>query len=47
MAYLLHVTTPSGATFSVTCASPFLRGLWIISLAGQPVTLRSEDRASA
>jgi len=46
--YLLHVTTlATGAVKTVTCASAFLRALWIISLAGQPVTLRCEDRMSA
>ncbi len=47
MTFYLHVTTASGATFSVTCPSAFLRGLWIISLAGMPCTLISEDRRSA
>ena len=44
MAYLLHITHPSGLVQTVPCASAFLRGLWVISLAGKPVTLRCEDR---
>jgi hypothetical protein len=45
--FLLHVSHASGVVQTIACASAFLRGLWIISLAGQPVTLRCEDRAVA
>ena len=45
MTYLLHITTVTGAVSTLTCPSALVRGLWIISLANQAVSLRSEDRA--
>jgi hypothetical protein len=45
MAYLLHVTNADGTVTTVPCASALIRGLWMISLATSPVTLRTEDRA--
>jgi hypothetical protein len=45
MAYLLHVTYPNGTVLTIASSSAMLRGLWMISLAEHPVTLRSEDRA--
>jgi hypothetical protein len=45
--FLLHLTHPSGTVQTVPCATRFLRALWIISLAGQPVVVRIEDRVSA
>lgn len=45
--FLLHLTHPNGNLQTLTYASAFLRALWIISLAGQPVVVRLEDRAVA
>lgn len=44
MIYLLHISQ-DGREWTVPFDSPFLRGLWIITLAAQPVTLRTEDRS--
>lgn len=44
MRYLLHVTYPNGTVLTVASTSALLRGLWMISLAQHPVSLRSEDR---
>jgi hypothetical protein len=41
--YLLFITHPSGHVQTLTCASAFLRGLWMIALAQHPVVLRTED----
>jgi hypothetical protein len=45
--FLLHLTYPSGTVQTVSCASAFVRALWIISLTEHPVTLRCEDRVVA
>lgn len=47
MTFLLHVTQlATGTVSTITCPSPLVRGLWVISLANAAVTLRSEDRMS-
>ena len=43
--YLLHLTFPSGQVQTWTFVSAFARGLVLIALAAQPVTLRIEDRS--
>jgi hypothetical protein len=43
--YLLHCTDASGFSQTLTFTSAFARGLALISLAAQPVTLRLEDRS--
>jgi len=41
------VSHASGVVQTIACASALIRALWIISLAGQPVTLRCEDLSVA
>lgn len=43
MNFLLHLAYPSGAVETLRFASAFDRSLWIIALAGQPVTMTLED----
>ena len=44
--YLLHCYFPTtGRRETLSFPSAFLRGLAIIALAAQPVTLRTEDRS--
>ncbi len=45
MIFLLHVQHPSGLVQTVAFASAFLRGLFVIGLADQPVTFTLEDRS--
>lgn len=45
--FLLHIAHASGRLQTITCASPFLRALWVISLSGQMVELRLENQVSA
>jgi hypothetical protein len=43
--FLLHLTYTNGVQDTMTFTSAFARGLALISLAAQPVTLRLEDRS--
>lgn len=43
MHFLLHLAYPSGTVETLRFASAFDRSLWIIALAGQPVTMTLED----
>jgi len=45
MWYLLYLTfTGTDTVQTLTFASAFARGLFVVALAGQPVTVRLEDR---
>jgi hypothetical protein len=41
--FLLHLAYASGVCRTLTFSTRFARGLWMITLAGQPVDLRTED----
>ena len=43
--FLLHLTFTSGFSRTLTFASRFARGLMMITLADQPIVLRTEDRS--
>ena len=45
MAFLLHVTYASGTVETLTFRSRFDRSLVMVTLASQPVGLRTEDRS--
>ena len=45
MAYLLHVTLPTGQLRTLTCPSAFVRGLWVISLAAHPAVTCTNGRS--
>jgi hypothetical protein len=41
--FLLHLTFASGRQETRSFPTRFARALWLITLAGQPVDLRTED----
>jgi len=41
--FLLHLIYPSGRHETKSFPTRFARALWVITLAGQPVKLRTED----
>jgi hypothetical protein len=45
MTYLLHVTVQNGTVHTLTFETAFLRGLFVIALAQQPIGVTLEDRS--